>query len=250
MSDASAELLVERVGRVAVLTLRRPAFGNRLTQALLEHLTGALEAARRDREVAGCVLTGSGEVFCLGGDYDGAGDKTAGRMEFGRAHLELFAAMARLGKPLVAAVNGDAHAGGFAVVTACDLAVVADGATLGLPEAARGLFPFLALAVVADTLPRKLFFEIVYQCRLLTAQEACDLHLANETVARENVVPRAIEMAERAASGNPDILMLGRDLYHATRGMTPLQALDQARFALGVALSAKAERLKDELKSG
>ncbi|MBV9560342.1 MAG: hypothetical protein JOY90_07765 [Bradyrhizobium sp.] len=49
-------------------------------------------------------------------------------------------------------------------------------------------------------------------------------------------------MVERAASGNLDILMLGRDLYHATRGLTPHQALDQARFALGVALSAKAEQ--------
>jgi enoyl-CoA hydratase/carnithine racemase len=242
MSSASAELLIERVGRVAVLTLQRPAFGNRLTQALLEEFTTALEAARRDHDVAGCVLTGSGEMFCLGGDYDGAGDKTAGRMEFGRAHIELFDAMARLGKPLVAAVNGDAHAGGFAVVTACDLAVVAEGATLGLPEAARGLFPFLALAVVADALPKKLFFDIVYQCRLLTAQEARDLHLVNEIVPRENVVARAVEMVERAASGNPDILMLGRDLYHATRGMTPSQALDQARFALGVALSAKGEK--------
>ena len=134
------------------------------------------------------------------------------------------------------------HAGGFAVVTACDLAVVAEGATLGLPEAEHGLFPFLALAVAADTMPKKLFFEIVYQGRFLTAGEACALHLANAVVPREHVVTRAVELVERASRGNPDILMLGRDLYHATRGMTPSQALDQARVALGVALSARAER--------
>jgi enoyl-CoA hydratase/carnithine racemase len=242
LSDTKSELGIDRRGRVVVLTLRRPGFGNRLTQSLLERLTAELDAARRDPAVAGCVLTGEGDVFCLGGDFDGAGDATAGRMEFGRAHIDLFNAMARLGKPLVAAVNGDAHAGGFSVVVACDLAIVADDATLGLPEAARGLFPFLALAVVADALPKKLFFEIVYDARLMTARDACSLQLANAAVPRQEVVARAVEAVERAAQGNPDILMLGRDLYYSTRGMTPAEALDQSRFALAAALAARAER--------
>src|SRR5277367_4047950 len=92
---------------VQVLTLARPDFGNRITQTLAEELRAALEHARRERAVIGCVLTGSGDVFCLGGDYQGAGKLTAGRMEFGRAHIDLFDTMARLGKPLVAAVNGN-----------------------------------------------------------------------------------------------------------------------------------------------
>jgi enoyl-CoA hydratase/carnithine racemase len=242
VDGSKSELGVDRQGRVAVLTLRRPAFGNRLTQSLLERLTAELDTARCDPAVAGCVLTGEGEVFCLGGDYDGAGDATAGRMEFGRAHIDLFNAMARLGKPLVAAVNGNAHAGGFSVMIACDLAIVAEGATLGLPEAAHGLFPFLALAVVADHLPKKLFFEIVYDARLMTANEACSLHIANAALPREKVAARAVEVVERATRGNPDILMLGRDLYYSTRGMTPAESLDQSRFALAAALAARAER--------
>jgi enoyl-CoA hydratase/carnithine racemase len=239
MDDLKSELGVESIGRVTVLTIRRPAFGNRLTQPLLEQLAAALDAARRDPNVAGCVLTGQGEVFCLGGDYDGAGDKTVGRMEFGRAHIDLFNSMARFGKPLVAAVNGDAHAGGFSLVVACDLAFLSEDATLGLPEAARGLFPFLALAVVAEALPKKLFFEIVYDSRLMTAEEACSLHVANAIVPRGQVVERALEAVERASRGNP---MHGRDLYYSTRGMTPAEALDQSRFALASALAARAER--------
>ena len=242
MDDLKSELGVESIGRVTVLTIRRPAFGNRLTQPLLEQLAVALDAARRDPNVVGCVLTGQGEVFCLGGDYDGAGDKTVGRMEFGRAHIDLFNSMARFGKPLVAAVNGNAHAGGFSLVVARDLAFVSEDATLGLPEAARGLFPFLALAVVAEALPKKLFFEIVYDSRLMTAEEACSLHIANAIVPRGQVVARALEAVERASRGNPDILMHGRDLYYSTRGMTPAEALDQSRFALASALAARAER--------
>jgi enoyl-CoA hydratase/carnithine racemase len=233
------QLKVTYQGRVAILTMARPDFGNRITQEMAEALTAALDAARRNTDVAGCVLTGAGSVFCLGGDYNGAGSSTAGRMEFGRAHIDLINAMARLGKPLVAAVNGDAHAGGFSLVVACDMAVVAKDATLGLPEAAHGLFPFLALAIVRDALPKKVFFDIVYTARLMGAEEACALHLANEAVTREAVLPRAIEIVEAASGGNPDILMLGRDLYYATRGVSPAEALDKARFALGAALGAR-----------
>jgi enoyl-CoA hydratase/carnithine racemase len=242
MDDLKSELGVDRIGRVTVLTLRRPAFGNRLTQSLLQQLCAALDAARRDTTVAGCVLTGQGEVFCLGGDYDSVDDNTAGRMEFGRAHIDLFNSMARFGKPVVAAVNGDAHAGGFSLVVACDLAFVSETATLGLPEAARGLFPFLALAVVADALPKKLLFEIVYDSRLMTAKEACNLHVANAAVPPEQVLVRAIEAVERASCGNSDVLMLGRDLYYSTRGMKPVEALDQSRLALASALASRAER--------
>jgi enoyl-CoA hydratase/carnithine racemase len=163
-------------------------------------------------------------------------------MEFGRAHIDLINEMARLGKPLVAAVNGHAHAGGFSLVVACDLAFIAEDATMGLPEAAHGLFPFLALAIVRDALPKKLLFEIVYNARLMGAQEACALHLANMVVPREAVLREAIAAVEQAAGGNPDVLALGRDLYYAMRGMSSAEALDKSRFALGAALGARSER--------
>ncbi len=236
------QLAVTRQRRVMVLTMTRPEAGNRLTQAMAEELIAALNTARRDPAVAACVLTGHGDVFCLGGDYQGAGPRTAGRMEFGRAHIDLLDAMARLGKPLVAAVNGNAHAGGFALAVACDLAIMAEDATMGLPEAAHGLFPFLALAIVRDALPKKLLFDIVYNARLMDAREACALHLANAAVPREDVLPGAVAAVERAAGGNPDVLMLGRDLYYAMRGMNPAEALDAARFALGAALGARGEK--------
>jgi enoyl-CoA hydratase/carnithine racemase len=238
-SGDTPELTTERKGRVLVLTMCRPDAGNRITQALAEALTGALELARRDSSIGGCVLTGHGEAFCLGGDYVGAGSKIAGRLEFGRAHIDLFNAIARLGKPLVAAVNGNAHAGGFSLVVACDLAFVADDATLGLPEAAHGLFPFLALAAVAHTMPKKLFFDITYNARLMDAREACALHIVNAVVPRAQVLARAIEAVEQATRGNPDILMLGRDLFYAGRGLSPAEALDQSRFALIAALAAR-----------
>jgi enoyl-CoA hydratase/carnithine racemase len=236
-----AETSTERRGRIQIIRMRRPEHGNRITQAMAEELTAALESARQSPDIGACVLTGEGDAFCLGGDYRSAGPTNAGRHEFARAFIDMAQAMARLGKPLIAAVNGNAHAGGFSVVVACDLAIVAADATLGLPEAAKGLFPFLALAIVKDALPKKALFDVVYNARLMDAAEAHELHLVNDIVPRDQVLARAVAIAEQASQHNPDILRLGRDLYYNMRGMSPAQALEESRFALAAALAAEDE---------
>ena len=242
MNDASAGTVeVDRRDGVAILSLTRPGADNRITRQMAEAGVAALEEARRNRDTIGCVLTGDGDVFCMGGDYRGAGTDSAGRLQFARAHNNLAQAMARLGKPLVAAVNGDAHGGGFSLVTLCDLAVCAEDATLGLPETAHGLFPLLALAIVKDSLPQKVFFDIVYRARLLNASEALSLNLVNELVPGTRVLGRAIELAASTRHANPDIIGIGRDLYYATRCATPDDAGEQARFALLAALNAMDE---------
>jgi enoyl-CoA hydratase/carnithine racemase len=233
------QLDVTRRGRVAILTLDRPANGNRVSQQMGEELAAALEAARRDPQIGACVVTGRGDVFCLGGDWQGAGAGTAGRMEFARAFIDMHHAFSRLGKPLVAAINGDAHAGGFSIVVACDLAIVADDCTLGLPESANGLFPYLALAVVKDALPKKLLFDIVYNARLMSPEEARHHALINDIAPRAAVLDRAVTAAEKASAINPEVLMLGRDLYYGMRNVGPSEALDHSRAALGSALAAR-----------
>ena len=232
-----AALRLERSGRVAVLTLRRPRHGNRLTAALAREVAAALAAARGDSTVGACVLTGAGDVFCLGGDWRSAGSTSAGREDYAQALIEMDSAMARLSKPLIAAVNGDAHAGGFATALACDLAVVADDATLGLPEAASGLFPFIALAIVKDVLPKAVLFDLIYRARLMPAAEACAMRIVSEAVPRATVLDRAIEIAEQAAAHRPEIVALGRDLYYRLRGVPPDKSFEAARQALLAALA-------------
>lgn len=228
-----------RRGRVLVLTLKRSGSGNRITTQMADEVASALQEARRDPGLGACVITGHGDVFCLGGDYPSAGPTAAGRAAYATALIRMDEAMFRLGKPLVAAVNGDAHAGGFSVVAGCDLAVMADDATLGLPEAAKGLFPFIALAIVKDALPKKLLFDIVYNARPMDAREARALHLVNEVVARAAVLDKALDAAEKASAHDPQMLRLGRDLYYGMRGAEPDAAMEQARIALAAALEAK-----------
>lgn len=231
------ELLVTRHDGVAVLTLNRPNEGNRLTASLATDVALALETMRGDDAVHACALTGAGSAFCLGGDYQGAGPTTAGRTAYSAALLRMDRAMAGLGKPLVAAVNGNAHAGGFSLVVACDLAVVAAEATLGLPEAAHGLFPFIALAIVKDALPKKLLFDLIYSARLMSSTEALSLHVVNEVVGAADVLERAIERARQASAHSAAIVTLGRDLYYRVRGHSADESLDEAERALLAALA-------------
>lgn len=233
-----ASLAISRHGRVAVLTLNRPEHGNRLTTGLAGEIAAALRAARADASLGACVLTGAGGVFCLGGDYRGAGPTEAGRRAYADALLDMDDALARLGKPLVAAVNGDAHAGSFGRLVACDLAVAAEDATFGLPEAAAGLFPFIALATVRDALPKKVLFDLIYRARLANADEALALHVINEALPRSSVLARAVALAGQACGYDTGIVTLGRDLYYATRNARPAAAFDDARSALLAALEA------------
>ena len=230
------ELLVTRRDQLVVLTLNRPDAGNRLTTSLATEVADALEAARTDDSVHACVLTAAGDSFCLGGDYQGAGPTTAGRVAYAQALLRMDRAMTGLGKPLVAAVNGAAHAGGFSVVVACDLAIAAREATFGLPEAAKGLFPFIALAIVKDALPKKVLFDLIYSARLMGSAEALALHLVNEVTDRDQVLERAIEHARAAGGHRTTVVALGRDLYYAMRGLDADESLDRAERALLAAL--------------
>src|SRR2546430_16548538 len=79
--------------------MRRPHHGNRISQTMAEEIVAALESARQSSDIGACVLTGHRDVFCLGGDYQGAGPTNAGRLAFARAFIDMAQAMARLGKP-------------------------------------------------------------------------------------------------------------------------------------------------------
>jgi len=232
---------IDNRGTVRILTMCRPNANNRVTQAMAEQAAVCFESARLDKSVRGVVLTGYGDVFCTGGDFLSAGATSEGRLGFARAFSDMERAMTRLGKPLVCANNGNTHAGGFSLLTAADLAVTHEGATFGLPEIAHGLFPFLALAIVKDSLPKKILWDMVYRARLLNADEARQFYLVNEIVPKNSVLDRAVELAGSTAQRNPDIISLGRDLYYNTRCSNPNEAVEQSRFALIAALKAMDE---------
>lgn len=235
MSSIDTEIRDE----TAIVTIDRPDQGNRIDTDTAVALIDALEEIRRDRTIGACVLTGRGDAFCLGGSYWSAGAEVEARLEFARSFVDLNRSISRLGKPVIAAVNGDAHAGGFSLVLACDMAFSVASATFGLPEIEKGLFPLLALAVVKDALPKTLLFDIVYNARIMTADEAQSHYLINRVCAEGELLDAAIDTAQRVSRSDRDVVKLGRDLYYGMRCMGPDEALDMSRFALAGALSAR-----------
>ena len=102
---SASSIVVTRQGRVAVLTLNLPEHSNRLTTALAAELTPALRAARDDAAIGACVLTGADDLFCLGGDYRGAGPTDEGRAAYADALFDVIY-RARLMRPLLKNARG------------------------------------------------------------------------------------------------------------------------------------------------
>jgi enoyl-CoA hydratase/carnithine racemase len=231
-------LLEEQHGRVSFLRFNRPERDNRISADLATELTQRLLALDADPAVGVVVLGGVGPVFCLGGDHTGSGPTTADHLTFTKGFATLATTVLQLGKPVLAAVHGHAHAGGFSLLTCCDYAVMADDATLALPEIEFDLFPILAMALVLEQLPRKLFFDLVYNARHLSASESVQLGLANQSVPRDEVVARTLQKAQEIAARHPVALRIGRQSYQAMSGMGLDAALQHARYILPTLMAA------------
>ena len=193
-------VLVERRGSIAVLTIDRPERRNALDPETSGQLgTALLELAEDDTRAV--VLTGAGdEAFCSGMDLRAfARDGPAAPAGPGVGVLN----RAFYPKPLVAAVNGAAVAGGFDVVLSCDLVVAAEHATFGLPEVKRGLVSGGGGTRLAHLVPLAVALEIAMAGATIDAARAYQLGLVNRVVPREQVLPEAIALAEQVAANGP-----------------------------------------------
>ncbi|HEX6319736.1 MAG TPA: enoyl-CoA hydratase/isomerase family protein, partial [Burkholderiales bacterium] len=134
-------LRVEDHGAVRILTMNRPEKRNALNSELTEALLASLHEADKDESIGCVVLTGAGQGFCAGADlaeFRGLQDPQAAEK---RAELtmQLHLVFSQISKPIVTAINGAAMGGGAGLAIAADMAVMAEGAKLGYPEARHGI---------------------------------------------------------------------------------------------------------------
>src|SRR3954454_4794191 len=167
-------VLVDRPAEgVARVTLNRPEKRNALSLDLREELAQVLEAQAADDEVRCVVLTGAGSAFCAGMDVTQFGGDRANKERIVTTSTRLFEIVARYPLPLVAAVNGPAVAGGFALALLCDVRVAATSATFGFPEIGRFIPPSYAPALAA--LPEPVARRLCLTGEVLDAPRALDL---------------------------------------------------------------------------
>jgi enoyl-CoA hydratase/carnithine racemase len=192
-----AELLsIERRGEVAVVTLQRPEKRNALSIDLRVELADAFAGLSGDESVGCVVLTGAGTAFCSGMDTDQFGGDRANRERLVQTSTLAFKAVGDCRRPVIAAVNGAAVAGGFALALLCDLRVASHTATFGYPELPKGIPPSYAAA--RAVLPATVAQELCLTGRIVRATEAQRLGIVREVVSGD-VLPRALSLANRVA---------------------------------------------------
>jgi enoyl-CoA hydratase/carnithine racemase len=199
MMPAMAGLLsLERREEVAVVTLQRPEKRNALSIDLRVELTDAFGALGEDPEVGAIVLTGAPPAFCSGMDTSEFGGDRDHRERLVQTSIGSFRAVGGCLKPVVAAVNGPALAGGFALALLCDLRLAAEDASFGFPELPRGIPPSYAAARAALTAP--VAAELTLTGRLLDAAGALRLGIVGAVHGADELMARAVELAGRIAS--------------------------------------------------
>lgn len=195
---------LQRMGRLALITLNRPEALNAVNRQLAQQFGEALTEVQQDDHLRVAVVTGAGRAFCAGADLKelaaGVDISAPGHSDWG------FAGMVNhpIEKPLIAAVNGIAFGGGMEIVLACDLAVMNREAALALPEVRRGLFAAAGgLIQLPRELPLKVAMEVALTGEPLSADEAHSWGLVNRLAPAEAVVSVAISLAEAVAANAP-----------------------------------------------
>ena len=192
-------LEIEYADEVAVVTLQRPDKRNALSIDLRVELTDAFTSLSEDEAVGCVVLTGAGSAFCSGMDTSQFGGDMEHRRRLVETSTSAFEAVGDCKRPVVAAVNGPALAGGFALSLLCDLRIAHSTAVFGYPELPRGIPPSYASA--RAVLPATIAQELCLTGRVVDATEAYRLGIVREVVA-DDVVERARELA-RTVAGLP-----------------------------------------------
>src|SRR6266516_7841298 len=200
-ADASAAVLAERRENVLVITLNRPEVRNAVNAALAAGVAGALDQLDEDESLSVGVLTGAGGFFCAGMDLGAcvSGDSSW----FGDRGFAGIAQRASR-KPLIAAIEGFAVAGGMEIALACDLIVAAKGAKLGIPDAKRSL---VAAGGALLRLPRRMPYHVVMELALTgdpqPAERCQHFGVVNSLAEPGAALEVALELAGRLAKNGP-----------------------------------------------
>jgi enoyl-CoA hydratase/carnithine racemase len=198
-------ILLEREGAISVITINRPEKRNAIDAEASARLNSAILEIESDASVAVTILTGAGDVFCAGADLKALTDGQLAAVNEAPPGGFGGLARARRRKPIIAAVNGHALAGGFELVLACDLAVALESAEFGLPEVTLGIIPGAGgLVRLPRQIPPKRALELILTGSRLPAREAFVLGLVNRLAGdRDEVMSEAFALGQAICVNAP-----------------------------------------------
>jgi enoyl-CoA hydratase len=239
--------LVERRGHVLIVTMNRPHARNALSGPMLAILREAWDETDTNPDIRVCVLTGTGGAFCAGADlksmtsaHPGDTYRSGG---WDMSALEPLLKGRRLRKPLIAAVEGPAIAGGTEILQATDIRVAGASARFGVSEAKWGLFPIGGSAVrLTRQIPYTIAADLLLTGRHITADEAHRIGLIGHVVPDGQALARALELAEVIAANGPVAVQAILRTIRETEGMAENDAFEvEAKIGMEVFASEDAK---------
>lgn len=209
-------IVIDKEGSVAIIKMNRPAAMNALNSETLGELKEAFARLKDDDGVKVVIITGEGKAFVAGADIAEMKDMTGDQAkEFSKTGQKVFSKIAKMKKPVIAAVNGFALGGGCELAMACDIRIASEKAKLGQPEVNLGVIPGFAgtqrLSRLVGAAKAK---ELIFTADMVDAQTALSIGLVNQVVPPEQLMDVCMEMANKIASKGPVAVRLAKKVIN------------------------------------
>ncbi len=228
-------ILLEKEGSLGKILLNRPDTRNALDSVMAREVLSGMRLHFADPEVRSVLITGVGDAFCAGGDLKqmkGLSSLSgAEAYDWSSAIVEAHRSMLTADKPVMAAVNGPALAGGMGLAGMCDVIIAVREAKFGMPEVKIGLFPMIIVAQLARSMPRKILLEMMMTGESIDANEAFRLGFVNKVGQDSYEVEKIIkDYSEKFEQVSPGAISLGRKAFVLLSDLPASQAIDAAQF--------------------
>jgi methylglutaconyl-CoA hydratase len=208
-------LLLETNGHLSTITLNRPEKRNAITTQMIAELQSALDAIEKTNARV-VIITGTGKAFCAGIDLELlqtiARQTPAENQDDSRRIAKMFRKIWSYSRPMIAAVNGHALAGGCGIATLCDFTLSVPEAKFGYTEVKIGFLPAIVSVFLSRQIGEKRCRDLLLTGRLFEAAEAKELGLVNEIVPAEKLMARAHELSEALLAASPSSITRAKHL--------------------------------------
>jgi enoyl-CoA hydratase/carnithine racemase len=220
-----SEVLYEKKGHIAYITLNRPECLNAINRAMVKKLAEIWIDLRDDRNLWVAILSGNGKSFCSGADLK---EMERGKWKFRQSLLfgddPIAPSNYDVWKPIVVAVHHHVNGAGLWLALSCDIRISADNALLGTREA-RANIPALIAPFLSDFMPRGIAAELLFTARSIDARRAYEIGLVNKVVPEAELISTATSMAEEVCECGPQSVWASKELLVRTRYMDYQSAL-------------------------
>ncbi|MEK6302711.1 MAG: enoyl-CoA hydratase-related protein [Acidobacteriota bacterium] len=233
---------------VARITLNRPDKRNALDGEIINEMKDALDQAARDASVRVVVVSGAGKDFSSGADLAAlrkiSEASVTENVADARNFAEMFIAMRRHPRPIIAAVRGRALAGGCGVATACDIVLASESAQFGYPEVNIGFIPAMVMVILRRNLSEKRAFELITRGEVIGARAALEIGLVNRVFTDDDFDAQVAAYVNEFAAKSASAVSLAKNLLYHMDAMSFEAALEA-----GVQLNA-ITRMTEDCKRG